>query len=124
VTITDEDADGFLRRFGVLTVRETPDESLPLGASANLLRGAIAAPVAAMLETVKTMVRDLPASFGAEVIEDGIFMTGGGALLPGMDALVEKATGIHTTIAPQPLASVIHGARAMLPLAAALKLWR
>jgi hypothetical protein len=40
------------------------------------------------------------------------------------DTLVETATGIHTTVTPQPLASVIQGARAMLPLAAALKLWR
>jgi len=124
VAISPDDADRFLRRFGVMAGSEPHDDSLPLGASANLLRGAIAAPVAAMLETVKTMLRDLPASFGAEVIEDGIFLTGGGALLPGMDALVEKATGIHTTVTPQPLASVIHGARAMLPLAAALKLWR
>jgi len=124
VAISRDAADRFLRRYGVMAVRDTPGEALPLGVSANLLRGALAAPVAAMLETVKIMLRDLPASFGAEVIEDGIFMTGGGALLPGMDTLVERATGIHTTVTPQPLASVIHGARAMLPLAAALKLWR
>lgn len=124
VAISRDDADRFLRRFGVMAVRDTLDETMALGASANLLRGALAAPVTAMLDTVKTMLRDLPASFGAEVIEDGIFMTGGGALLPGMDTLVERATGIHTTVTPQPLASVIHGARAMLPLAAALKLWR
>lgn len=124
VLVSDDDADCFLRRFGVLAGHEASDELLPFGASANLLRGAIEAPLAAMVGTVKTMLRDLPASFGAEVIEDGIFITGGGALLPGMDTLIERATGIHTTVTPQPLASVIHGARAMLPLAAALKLWR
>jgi rod shape-determining protein MreB len=124
VAISQDEADRFLRRFGVGAVSEAADDSLPLGTSADLVRGALEGPMTAMLETVKTMLRDLPASFGAEVIEDGIFLTGGGALLPGMDILVESATGIHTTVTPQPLASVIHGARAMLPLAAALKLWR
>jgi rod shape-determining protein MreB len=124
VTISDADADQFLRRFGVMAAEAKPDEELLLGTSANLLRGALQAPLSQMLDAVKAMIGDLPPVFGAEVIEDGIFMTGGGALLPGLNAMLERTTGIHTIVTPQPLASVIHGARAMLPLAAALKLWR
>lgn len=77
-----------------------------------------------MLAPVQTLLRTLPASIGAEVIEDGIFLTGGGALLPGMREAVAEQSAIDTRVVPDPIGSVICGARRMLPLAASLDLWK
>ena len=77
-----------------------------------------------MLAPVQTLLRMLPASIGAEVIEDGIFLTGGGALLPGMREAVAEQSAIDTRVVPDPIGSVICGARRMLPLAASLDLWK
>ncbi len=124
VKITEAEADRLLRAYGIGSEQKAGESGSPMAASAEFVRKAIDVPLSRMLENLTAMIRNLPPALGAEVIEDGIFLTGGGALLPGMSARVESLTGIHTTIAPQPLASVIHGARAMLPLAATLKLWR
>ena len=77
-----------------------------------------------MLAPVRALLRTLPASIGAEVIEDGIFLTGGGALLPGMREAVAEQSAIDTRVVPDPVGSVICGARRMLPLAASLDLWK
>lgn len=77
-----------------------------------------------MLAPIKALLRDIPASIGAEVIEDGIFLTGGGALLPGMRDAVALKSAIDTRIVADPLGAVICGAWTMLPLAATLNLWK
>lgn len=76
-----------------------------------------------MLAPVKALLREIPASIGAEVIEDGIFLTGGGALLPGMRDAVAAKSAIDTRIVADPLGAVIRGATTMLPFAATLNLW-
>jgi rod shape-determining protein MreB len=77
-----------------------------------------------MLAPIKALLRDIPASIGAEVIEDGIFLTGGGALLPGMREAVAAESAIDTRIVADPLGAVIRGAWTMLPYAATLNLWK
>lgn len=77
-----------------------------------------------MLAPIKALLRDIPAALGAEVIEDGIFLTGGGALLPGMRDAVAAASAIETRLVADPLGAVIRGARTMLPFAATLNLWK
>jgi rod shape-determining protein MreB len=119
--VSEEAADALLRQAGVAPDERMPESLAPWTTNA---RGALAEPFDRMLDAVKQMIRELPASFGAEVIEDGIFLTGGGALLPGMRSAIESATGIHVNVVESPLTSVIQGARAMLPFAASLKLWK
>ena len=77
-----------------------------------------------MLAPVTALLRSLPASIGAEVLEDGLFLTGGGALLPGLREAVARQSAIDTRIVPDPVGSVILGASRMLPLAASLNLWK
>jgi actin-like ATPase involved in cell morphogenesis len=77
-----------------------------------------------LLKPIKDLLRDIPASIGAEVIEDGIFLTGGGALLPGMSDAVGEASAIAARTVAEPLNAVIDGAQVMLPLAATLNLWK
>lgn len=60
------------------------------------------------------MLREMPDREAAEVIETGIHLTGGGALLALLVRRIERATGLHAVIGDDPLWSVIAGAREML----------
>lgn len=88
--------------------------------------------VAAVLEPVLTailaapraLVRDLPAELGAEIIERGIVLSGGGALWRGMTARLAAETGIAVRCARDPLHAVIRGARAILPTVVEHHLWQ
>lgn len=77
-----------------------------------------------MLAPIKILLRDIPAAIGAEIIEDGIFLTGGGALVPGILAAVAAENSIATRIVADPLGAVIRGAWTMLAFAATLNLWK
>lgn len=77
--------------------------------------------IAGMLDS---FLLDLPHETGCEVIECGICLTGGGALIPGVRDYLEQRTGIHVMTAKAPLSSVVEGARAILPVVVMLNLWR
>ena len=66
------------------------------------------------LERISGAVKDVldrtPAELSADLIEEGITVVGGGALLPGIDALLAAQTGLPVTIADTPLLTVAHGA--------------
>lgn len=68
-------------------------------------------------------VRDLAPEISCEVIESGIRLTGGGALLAGLSDLIVAETGIEVRTARDPLHSVIDGARQMLSVGVATRLW-
>ncbi len=76
--------------------------------------------VAGLLEK---FLHDLPPETGCEVIENGICLTGGGALIPGLPAFLEERTGIRVTPAATPCYCVVEGARAILPVVVMLNLW-
>jgi rod shape-determining protein MreB len=69
-------------------------------------------------------LRNLPPGVGCEVIESGICLTGGVALIPGVREYFEQRIGINITIAADPLASVVEGARAIVPVILVLNQWR
>ena len=77
-----------------------------------------------ILSTFDTFLRDLPHSLGCEIIDSGIWLSGGGALIPGIRERLEEQTGISVRIADNPLFAVIEGARVILPVVAALNQWR
>jgi len=68
-----------------------------------------------ILSGIKSLFRDLPVPMAIEVIEDGIHLTGGGALLPGVRDHVAAGTKIDVHLVENPLEAVVNGARAMLP---------
>jgi rod shape-determining protein MreB len=80
--------------------------------------------VARMLSGVTALVRELPAHYGAEIVETGILLTGGGALLPGMTERLAAETGVAVRRAADPLRAVIRGAREILPTVARHDLWQ
>lgn len=81
------------------TIRVTSEE----------IREAIAEPVSAVVEKVKAVLLETPPELAADIIETGIYLTGGGALLRGFDTLITQETGIQTKIAEDPLTCVAIG---------------
>lgn len=72
---------------------------------------------------VEGFVRSLDARAGAEVIESGLVVTGGGGLLPRLTAQLARATRLDLRVAHDPLRAVIRGACRLLPQAGREGLW-
>ena len=78
--------------------------------SSAQVREAIADPVNAIVETVKETLEDTPPELAADIMDCGIVLAGGGALLRGLDRLISRETGMPVHIAPDPLSCVVLGA--------------
>lgn len=78
------------------------------------IREAIAEPVYAIVETIKYTLERTPPELAADIIDSGITLAGGGALLRGLDSLIHEETGLPVKIAPDPLSSVVMGSGKML----------
>ncbi|MGD9702239.1 MAG: rod shape-determining protein [Acidimicrobiia bacterium] len=72
-------------------------------------REAIAEPVSAIVDAVKTTLDKTPPELAADIMEQGIMITGGGALLMGLDVRLMNETGMPISIAHDPLHSVVLG---------------
>lgn len=75
----------------------------------SMISEALQEPVDAIVDTVRKALENTSATLLSDVKQRGIMLTGGGALLPGLDVLVEQMTGIHTRVARDPLTSVVEG---------------
>ena len=73
------------------------------------IREAIEEPVTAIVDAVKATLDKTPPELAADIMEQGIMLTGGGALLTGLDARLEHETGMPIHIAANPLQSVAIG---------------
>ncbi len=73
------------------------------------VREALAEPVTAIVERVKSVLERTPPELSSDIIERGITLTGGGALLRGFDKLLALATNIPVRIADDPLSCVAIG---------------
>jgi rod shape-determining protein MreB len=70
---------------------------------------ALQEPLAAILESIRLALESIPPELASDIGEFGIHLTGGGALLNGLDRLIQTKTGIHVTIAEDPLTCVARG---------------
>jgi len=73
------------------------------------IRDAIAEPVNAIVEKVCKVLEETPPELSSDIIERGIVLTGGGALLRGLDELLNVATDIPIHVAENPLSCVAIG---------------
>jgi rod shape-determining protein MreB len=73
------------------------------------VREALAEPVSAIVDAVKTTLDKTPPELAADIMEDGITLTGGGALLGGLDQRLAHETGMPIRVADEPLYSVVIG---------------
>ena len=65
--------------------------------------------MSAIVDAVKVTLDKTPPELAADIMEQGIVLTGGGALLQGLDVRLEHETGMPIVIAPNPLYSVAIG---------------
>jgi len=70
---------------------------------------ALSEPVGTIIEAVKRALENTAPELAADIVDRGITLTGGGALLFGMDTVLRKATGLPVTIAEDTLLSVALG---------------
>jgi rod shape-determining protein MreB and related proteins len=73
------------------------------------VREAMSEAIAAIVQAVKSILEQTPPELAADIIERGITLTGGGALLVGFDTLLERETGIPVRVADDPMSSVAVG---------------
>lgn len=74
------------------------------------VREALTDPLNTIVEAIKTTLEKTPPELSADIIDHGIMLTGGGALLRGIDMLVMQQTGMPVHIASRPLDCVVDGA--------------
>lgn len=74
------------------------------------VREALSDPLTAILETIRSTLEITPPELAADIIDSGMMLTGGGALLRGLDKLLTVDTGIQVRIAERPLDCVVDGA--------------
>jgi rod shape-determining protein MreB len=82
--------------------------------SSEEIRLAIAEPLAAIVEAVKLTLEATPPELASDIINSGIVLAGGGALLRGLDRLIMEETGMPVVIADDPLDCVVIGTGRML----------
>ena len=80
-----------------------------LALTTEQVREALSEPVSAIVDAVKTTLDRTPPELAADIMEQGIMITGGGALLAGLDRRLSHETGMPVNIAHEPLYSVVIG---------------
>ena len=73
------------------------------------IREALQEPIGAIIETVTRTLERAEPELAADLVENGITLAGGGALLRGMPEQLQKATGLRCTLAEDPLTCVARG---------------
>jgi len=73
------------------------------------IRKAISDQIRAIVDTVKTALEQTPPELAADIVDTGIMLTGGGALLKNIDVLLREETKLPVHIAEDPLTAVVRG---------------
>ncbi|WBY64172.1 MAG: Cell shape-determining ATPase MreB, actin-like superfamily [Thermocaproicibacter melissae] len=73
------------------------------------VREALADPLGLIVDAIKSTLEKTPPELSADIIDHGIMLTGGGALLRGLDKLIEQETGMPVKVADSPLDCVVNG---------------
>ena len=82
----------------------------PIVVTETQIREALREPVYAIIESIKTTLEKTPPELASDIMEKGIMLAGGGALLRGLDALITHETNMPVHIAESPLDCVVLGA--------------
>lgn len=78
------------------------------------IREALAEPLNQIIEVVKIALEKCPPELSSDIVDRGIAMAGGGALLRNLDKLIARETGISTVLVQDPLSAVVIGSGAVL----------
>lgn len=77
--------------------------------SERMVAESLAEPVGAIIEAVKTALEHTAPELAADIVDKGIVLTGGGALLHNLDYVLRYATGLPVSVADDPLSCVAYG---------------
>ena len=77
--------------------------------SSGEITDAIKDPVSQVVNLVKSVLEETPPELLADIIDEGITLTGAGSLLSGMDRLIQLETGMHTAVAENPMECTVAG---------------
>jgi len=77
--------------------------------SSEEVREALTEPIISIIEAIKQTLERTPPELAADIVDSGIMLTGGGALLGGLDALAKEETGLPVRVADDPLTCVVLG---------------
>ncbi len=102
-----EDGDGAVMEIkGRDLMNGVPKELI---ISQRQIAESLAEPVGAIIEAVKVALEQTPPELAADIVDKGIVLTGGGALLSDLDIVLRHATGLPVSIADEPLSCVALG---------------
>ena len=82
--------------------------------SAEEIRGAIQEPILAIISIIMKALEKTPPELSADIHSNGIYLTGGGALIRGLDKLIEERTALKVYKPIEPLLGIVKGAGAVL----------
>lgn len=75
----------------------------------NHVRAALAKSLRSMLDAIREVIEATPPELAGDMLKQGIFLCGGGALLRGLDQLIEKETQVQTHVVEDPLTCLARG---------------
>ncbi len=73
------------------------------------MREALTGPLEAILDAIRQTLDDCPPELAADLVDSGLVLAGGGALLRGLERFIEERTGIPTRVATDPLTTCARG---------------
>ena len=80
-----------------------------LAVSSGEIREAMSEQVSRIIDCIRTTLENTPPELSSDIYDNGIMLAGGGALLSGLDLLIQQLTGIRTMIAKNPMDCVAMG---------------
>lgn len=78
------------------------------------IREAMKEPISAVITVLMRALEKTPPELSADIYSNGIYLTGGGALIRGLDKLIEETTNLKTFVPDDPLVSIVKGAGIIL----------
>lgn len=103
---TNDNNDAMMEVRGLHLLSGLPRTVTVKGAE---IRECMLEPLAVIIQAVKRTLERTPPELASDIIDRGIMLAGGGALLKGIDTLISNETGIVTHIAPDPVCCVVLG---------------
>jgi rod shape-determining protein MreB len=84
--------------------------------NSNEILESLQEPLSQIVSAIKTALEQTPPELSADVAENGIVLTGGGALLKDLDKLIQEETGVPVSLAEEPLTCVARGGGKVLEI--------
>ena len=78
------------------------------------IREALKEPLTTIVNLIMRALEKIPPELSADIHSNGIYLTGGGALIRGLDKMIEEKTTLKVFIPEDPLLSIVKGAGAIL----------